>query len=358
MGGALSIEWQTVGDSYWHRYFNYPKIGVSGVFMSLSNPEMLGNLFAVYPYLQVPVVKTDFFSLNVKTGGGLAYITKNYKNSPHLEGTLNGIDGTKNGANGAIGSPLNVFLALAANVEIPVSRSFSLTADAAYNHASNGSTVQPNSGINMLNAYVGVKYQPKPQKNNTVYSFENNISKKIQVELTLSGGWRELYYKDAKTYPIASMALAAYKPLTNWYRMGLGVDAFYDGVFGYVNVPQKSGQFQKTFIEKDEFKNKIRAGISWQHEAMIGKLNAGFHFGVYLFNSIKNLEPYGDVRKNNGKPLDKGVFYGYDIDKEDGWFYTRAIVKYNITTHFYAAVGIKTHLQKAEFIEWGLGCRF
>jgi hypothetical protein len=52
------------------------------------------------------------------------------------------------------------------------------------------------------------------------------------------------------------------------------------------------------------------------------------------------------------------LIYAYDIEKEDGWFYTRASMKYMLTHHIYASLGLKTHLQKAEFIEWGMGYRF
>ena len=52
------------------------------------------------------------------------------------------------------------------------------------------------------------------------------------------------------------------------------------------------------------------------------------------------------------------MFYNYDIEKEDGWFYTRASLQYALTNHIFLSLGLKTHLQKAEFIEWGLGYRF
>jgi hypothetical protein len=52
------------------------------------------------------------------------------------------------------------------------------------------------------------------------------------------------------------------------------------------------------------------------------------------------------------------MLYKYDIEKEDGWFYTRASLQYAISKHLFISLGLKTHLQKAEFIEWGLGYRF
>ena len=48
-GGELAIEWQTTGNKPWNQYLNFPKVGIGVVYMNLSNPDTLGNLFALYP---------------------------------------------------------------------------------------------------------------------------------------------------------------------------------------------------------------------------------------------------------------------------------------------------------------------
>lgn len=360
-GFELSIEKQTLGEKSWHQFFNYPETGVSFTYINLGNKEMMGSIFALHPYLSIPLIRSSFFKLNMKPGAGISFLTKYYSNTPHQEGTLNGVNGEQYGANAAIGSHLNVFLSFGGNIEIPVVSGFSLTADYAWNHASNGSIVAPNSGINMMNAFVGIKYNPNysayrsPQKQDY-----ENIPRNFQIDMTLSGGIRQLYYKEGANFAIGSLALSIHKPLKNWYRMGCGIDAFYDGVFGAVNrannPTENTTEYERTYITSDQFSNKIRVGTSWQHELIMGRLTAGFHFGLYLYNPIKNLEPFVDVQ--NGTLEKKGLIYNYSINDEDGWFYTRASAKYSITQNIFVAVGLKTHLQKAEFIEWGLGYRF
>jgi len=76
---------------------------------------------------------------------------------------------------------------------------------------------------------------------------------------------------------------------------------------------------------------------------------------LYLYDPLKNLSPYNDAK--NGQ-LNKPLIYPYNINTEDGWFYTRASFKYALTNHVFISLGLKTHLQKAEFIEWGLGYKF
>lgn len=361
MGSEIEVEWQTMGEYPWQRHLNFPIIGIGSAWLNLSNPEKLGNAFAIYPYISIPLWRTKYFNLYVKGGMGASFLSKTYYNTnqkadstyyPSLPGT-----------NAAIGSVLNIYFAGGGVVDIPLKNGFSITAKYTWNHASNGSAVVPNSGINMLNGLIGIKYFPNyktykdPEKKQIA-----EIQKKISVELIAAGGFRQLYYKDNylnsvpsgtpdfKTFPTASLVLGMYRPITNYYRMGLGVDAFFDGVYDGHNT-----EFKRTFLTTNEFKNKIRVGISWQHELLMGRMTAGFHFGLYLYNPLKNLEPYTDAETS---VLNKPIIYPYDIEKEDGWLYTRAALKYSITKHYFISLGLKTHLQKAEFIEWGLGYRF
>lgn len=356
-GVDLGIEWQTLGEKTWHQYLNFPQIGIGSSFLDLSNPDTLGYAITLYPYIKIPVIRTSYLNIYVKAGTGVSYLTKTFRDAAVWR-----TDGSADldHSNAAIGSHINVYFAGSVNAEIPVLNGCFLTTSAGWNHASNGSFIQPNSGINLLSGFVGLKYLP---------NFENRITpekkqiadldKKIKFELTLSGGTRQLYYRDNRFFPIGSISVGIYKPLTNFYRMGVAGDLFYDGVFGEVNAStiasENETKYVRTYITENATKNKFRFGVSWQHEILIGRLTAGFHFGLYLYNPIKNLEPYTSAATQH---LNKPLIYAYNIEQEDGWLYTRASLKYMLNKHIYASLGLKTHLQKAEFIEWGMGYRF
>ncbi|HLP04691.1 MAG TPA: acyloxyacyl hydrolase [Paludibacter sp.] len=355
-GGEVALEWQTMGKKPWSQYLGFPKVGLGAVYLSLSNPDTLGNVWAVYPYLKFPIVKTRAISIYIKPGAGVSYVTKTFHDAIAYDASGNIVFDR---SNAAIGSHLNVYFAGSLNVDIPLKYGLSLTGDAGWNHVSNGSFYQPNSGINMLNCGVGLKYMPdykdfkRPKRRDI-----GNIPRRWAVDMVLSGGTRQLYFKDNKFFPIGSVTLAAFYPLTNFYRTGIGFDAFYDGVYGEVNsAARASGNttaYKFTYITSNVLANKIRVGISWQHEVIIGKLAAGIHAGLYLYNPVRNLEPYATAKSSI---LDKGFIYPYDIEKENGWLYTRASLKYLLAKNLFLSLGLKTHLYKAEFIEWGLGCR-
>ena len=348
-GAEIAIEWQRTDG--WHKYFNFPYVGVGATFLDLGNPYMLGYAFAVYPYMNIPLIRHERFSVNIKPGAGISYVTKSFDD--FREDVISGKMLYKK-SNAAIGSNLNVYFSGGLNLEVPVTDKISFTADYSWNHISNGMIKAPNSGINMINAFVGLKYLPNHSNRRDYYLRyypAPDIPRDITVEITASGGVRQRYYRDDKSLPIASLAVGVYKPLTNYYRMGVGADLFYDGIFTSGLNPG----YKRTYVSSDELKNKVRLGISWQNELLIGKLIAGIHAGIYLYDPVKNMEPYIQAQYGG---VHKGLIYPYDIEQEDGWMYTRFSAKYMITRHIYAAIGLKSHLQKAEFIEWGLGYRY
>jgi len=353
VGGEFDIEWQTMGEENWHQYFNFPQIGVGVVGLDLGNPEMLGQLAAVYPYLNFKLLDLKFMQLNLKGGAGMSFLNKTFNNTAT---DLNNL----NTGNAAIGSVVNVYFAGGGSVEFPFGKAWSAYGAFNWNHASNGSFYQPNSGINMLNASVGIRYNPvwmmnyKPEIKGIPY-----MPQKFTLEVIASGGVRELYYRDNKMFPTGSLVVSLFRQIGNNLRLGLAVDNFYDGVYGSVfiarNNPLNTTKYGFTYITEDKLANKFRVGVSLQPELVFGKITAGIHFGMYLYNPIKNLEPYSEASVTT---LNKPLIYSYNIEEESGWFYTRASLKYAFSKHLFASLGLKTHLQKAEFIEWGMGYRF
>ncbi|MCL2596706.1 MAG: hypothetical protein FWD66_03410 [Paludibacter sp.] len=359
-GFSAELEWQTTGKHAWEHYLNFPSIGTGFRFMTLGNHEMLGNLFAVYPYLRFPLLRSQLIKVDMQTGAGLAFVTKRYSNTPHIDDDPNKIVA---GMNGVIGTLVNAYFTVGFGAEVPIKNGWSIRANINGNHASNGNMGLPNNGVNIANALVGLKFSPNWEKNFRPKSIEKipDLPRKIQYEITLSGGMVNLHYTTGKMYPMGSLAFAAYKPLSNWYSMGFGADVFYDGIYSFVNYPWKPYQNVRAAIRENDLKNLFRVGISWQHQILIGRFTAGLHAGVYFYDNIKNHQPYIDVfyRYQNGEgDLHRPIFYNYKVSYQDGWCYGRAIGKYRFSKHWLVSVGVKSHLLRADFIEWGLGYHF
>ena len=284
---------------------------------------------------------------------------------------------------------LNAYLALELYMDFPIKDGWEITLNGGWHHISNGSIMHPNAGYNMLGGELGLRYHPhekdytspEPDVPRKLY---DGVDKPWAVEISATGGVKQNYYRD--NYPkmqffgAATVKAAAYWVPVSIFRIGAGVDAFYDGYYRCVNDEFADANpgapvtyFGKTYLKNSDLKNCFRVGISLQPEFIIGHLTAGIHVGFYVFDPIKNLEPYTGKKSwdkgqgaaemdQAGTPLNRGVFYPYDFSDasnyQDGWCYMQFVLKYHVLDHLFVQLGLKTHGARAEFIDAGLGVAF
>ena len=394
LGGEIAFELATNGSKQWHKDFNMPDLGFALQVLDLGNPEIMGQMISLYPYINIPMVNSEKIRFNAKLGMGAGFCTK----PCDVEAAIADPRAIKQKAgdyNFAIGGVFNFAVYAGVNIEVPVHKNISLTADIAYNHFSSASTSQPNAGLNMFNGSLGVKYLINELGVRSeelgvkdfaitepvdVLMTEGNHSsdlkneelkfKRWSGEVILSGGFKKLYYKDDKYFGTASLNLEGYYHTCRQHRIGVGLDLFYDGAYAQTAAQDAAGKyywtddntsFGRTFTPNNNFENKLRLGLNIANELTIGKVGIFAHLGIYLYDPVKNMEPGGEILEalNKGEtPKKKGLFYPYDINKEDGWNYFRIGVKYHFTEHFLVNLSFKTHLQKVEFFELGVGYAF
>lgn len=369
LGAEVSVEFLLADRWKSLRAWNNASFGVALDYLNLTNDASLGQAFAPYLFLNIPLVKTPHFVLGVRPGIGVSFVNKTYYNTVPADRMLQPGSIQYPIANGAIGSVTNAYFAEALYMEFPICKGFAVKASYGWHHISNGSIRQPNSGYNMFNGMLGVSYQPH-QESYTAPPAQvpKHLwdGKNWDVEFALSGGVRQAYFADNRYFGVGAFSVSAHWKAWSIFRLGGGVDVFYDGFYRSVCqslAPAGSTApvtlYQKTYLSHSELKNCFRVGVSLQPEFLVGNLSIGFHFGVYLYDNIKNLEPYGEVKNNQSKPLHRGVFYAYDLSKigtqQDGWLYTRIVLKYRVTPHLFVQAGMKAHLTKVEFLDLGLG---
>jgi hypothetical protein len=340
------------------------------------------------------MVKNNTVSFNAKIGGGLGFATR----PCDVEAAIADPRSIKQKAgdyNFAIGGPVNFAIAAGVNLDVKVHKNLAITADIMYNHFSSASLSQPNGGLNMFNGYLGVKYlvnkgelkriddrkgiKEKGEiedltKQQNVDSPDHQITesplKRWSGEVIISGGAKKLYYQDTQYFGCASLNIEGYYHTCRQHRIGVGFDLFFDDAYQQTVAPDANGQyawtneftkFKRTCTPDNNIANKLRLGFNIANELTIGRVGIFAHVGIYIYDPIKNMEP-GDKALNalngKGEPIKKGLFYGYDIQDEDGWNYFRIGVKYHVTKHLLVNVSFKTHLQKVEFAEFGIGYSF
>ncbi len=380
-GGTVAVEFLPTGRWKCMQQWNNASVGLAFSVFDLGQQQYLGQVFTPHTYLNVPLLTRPRVTFGLRPGIGLAFVNRTYANTVPPDQKWLAITKNENGkkipiANQSIGSIANVFLTGGLYVDVSLAREWDFTFSGGWQHLSNGSVMTPNGGYNMFNAEVGFAYTPSRMTNGFHYykpdpevpsKLHDGVTKKWGIDFTLGAGTRSVYYRDRDWFAAASFSLAAYWQPYSIFRIGLGADMYYDGAYAAVYKDFKTEQtahvtyYSKTYLSESKTINCFRAGVSVQPEFVFGNLTFGYHVGIYLYDPVKNLEPFADVKKNGGKPLNRGIFYPYDPTKasnyQDGWCYQKLIMRYYCGQHFFVHVGLKLHIFKAEFIDAGLGFR-
>jgi hypothetical protein len=199
-------------------------------------------------------------------------------------------------------------------------------------HLSNGSFSSPNSGINMLAGSLSIKHTPM-QVTQVLRQNPDEIPHYFTLDVMATGGVREMQRFDTEKYPVGNLNVTAYYQLLNIYRVGLGVDAFYDGAFmdshNYTSISANDATTRYDGLyEEGKLENCIRGGLCLSNELVLGRTTAAVDGGYYLYDNIK---------------------------AKDESMYFRFALKYRFTNHFFGALALKTHQLHAEFLSLGVG---
>lgn len=379
MGAEAAVEFLPTGKIESLGWYNNASIGLAAGYLNLTNDALLGQAFTIHTYLNIPFVRLPHFEFGMRPGVGLAFVNKNYYNT--VPDSLMYVPGSIQYpiSNGTFGSYTNAFFNAALYFSFPIKNGWALTASYGWYHISNGSIKQPNSGFNMFNGQLGVTYQPHAER---YHSPAANVPKGLyegkrwDVEMALTGGLRQAYFADKHFFGVGTISISAHWRPWSIFKIGGGVDAFYDGYYRSVyknfatqNETTPITYFGKTYLTESRIENCFRVGISLQPEFVLGDLTLGLHAGVYLFDPVKNLEPFTELKdmggKNAMKPnsrFDRGIFYNYDIlnagVQQDGWLYLHIVLKYRVTKHLFVQAAAKSHMMKVEFFDIGLGVAF
>ena len=347
VGVDFAPDWQALKD------WNNATIGVGLSYWNMGH-ELLGHAIAPYAYMNIPLVKLPRFELGLRPGIGAAFMTKTYRNTVpegHLfKDVIN--------ANECIGSVTNLYFPEVLYMNFPLAKGWSISLAGGWYHISNGSSVQPNSGYNIFGAELGVKKVVDEEERRVGYEARDKEedAKKWSVAVAGTMGGRQVYYRDQQTFMVGSMHAAAYWHAHKIFRLGGGMDVFYDGAY-----IQRETHFGKTNLDLAQPGDCWRVGVSVQPEFVVGNFTAGLHVGAYMYDPVKALEPQW---REDGLPterLDKPVFYAYDLlnagsaGYPDGWLYTEVVLRYHLPWHMFVQAMMKSHLTKVEFISLGLG---
>ncbi len=345
LGAEFGVEWPTVGSKNYHHYYNIPTVGLGFTYLNLGNEAKLGSAFAIYPYADMPLLRTDPVDINFTAGFGLAGVTKWNKQSP------SNLIGTPESENMPMfSSPLNVYVKTGLNIayrpfinitnqKLDNLSHYTYSLGVYYTHMSNGSFASPNHGLNMLTTELSMKYTP-PVITPVVRKPGERLPRYLYVDIMGSAFIKEFDRMDTKKYLVGNVNIALYYQAANVYRIGIGVDGFYDESFTDNHAGHPYSDVYKDYLTTDRFspnvfEHRIRGGACLSNEFVFGRTTAVVDGGYYVYDNIK-----------------PDYNYEYDFLEKT---YLRFAMKYRLTTNLFGVVAFKTHMLQAEYVTFGLG---
>ena len=308
-GFEVCIASQTNGKQLWEYLYRFPQKGIGVFYSPLGGSKMLGNVVAVYPYLNFNLTHGRKINLYFRFACGLGYLTKRF-------------DAATNYKNIAIGSHVNAFLQIMYEMRWSFSKRLMLMAGIEMSHLSNGAFKTPNLGINIPTVNVGLSYKLHKEPVEIIMNEIPAYNKRWQYTVMGHFGVSELYPANGKKYTAYILTGYFMKPLGLKRKIGAAVDVFYDNAIAEV-------MRRNDIIIGNKFET-IKAGVSFVYEMNFSHLSFVAQIGGYLIAK----------------------------DKSDGYVFDRVALNYTFKKHYVVQLGLKTHLTTADMVEVGFGYKF
>jgi hypothetical protein len=305
----ISLGIQADGRNHWENSFNNPRTGFGYSYWRLGNDEILGSAHALYAFMNTPVKRLRRFSLNIQCSAGAAYLPQKF-------------DINENHLNRAIGSHMNVFIRLGADARFRIVPNGELTLGAGFSHFSNGKTASPNYGINTGTVSAGMSFI---FKSGGISAFIPEPEEKIRPlskytrSINLSAGTKVYDNLLNKKYVSSSATFNIEKNFNYVSHAGLGMVLFYDSSI------REALEVEKGTADSD-ITSLIRLGAHISYTCRYRNFIAGIQVGHYLYSKYK-------VMTN---------------------IYNRISVQYLLNENMAFSAAVKSHLGKADCLEYGL----
>ena len=316
-GLMLGIEFPSLQQRPWQQYLLNPTVGLGMTYMNLGS-EMLGHVVAMYPYILLNCVRTEHFEMKVKLAPGLAVVSEHWYTQKdtdydhYYDPTTNTI----------FGCYLNAYLNAGLNLNFPITRNFAINSEIGFIHLSNGPIQFP------------------------------NLPYKWSLNITAATGAQASQITDTHKFLIASFHTGAIYNVCNWYGIGVGADVFFNDA---IDKNTTRNLYSKDDRINYTMKDKMRVGMSLNNEFQFGALTAIFDWGVYLYNPSRNYF-YDYVRDYcKDELIKRPLFYkSLGVGVDEAFHYFRFGVKVRVWDNIHLQATAKTHLQIAEYVEFGI----
>ncbi|WP_313807838.1 acyloxyacyl hydrolase [Flavobacterium sp.] len=310
-GMVLSFNRKTFGSKKWEAWYNYPDYGLSFQYQDNKNPE-LGNMYGLYGHFNFYFFKRR---MQLRVGQGIAYNTNPYDRETNY----------RNQAFGMHYMPSTYFML---NYHKPnLWKGIGVQTGVNFVHHSNANLHSPNTSANTIAVMVGLNYD-LATKDTIAYipHAKEKFTEPIRYNAVFRTGVNESDVINSGQYPFYVASLYVDKRINQKSAIQLGADVYWMMYLKEFIRYEAIAYFEHNYDPNEDYR---RVGIFAGHELFINKLAIDTQMGYYV----------------------------YDPSNKFGSVYQRLGAKYYITKNISAGVSLKTHISRAEALEFGIGVR-
>jgi hypothetical protein len=307
---TVASSWDVPSSSVYSKIYRKPKLGL-GISLVNFNNEELGKPITIFGYTEIPITRPESrWNVSYGIGAGLGIGFEHF-------------DKDGNPGNIAIGSSVNAYLEANFSAGYWISDDFLLSVGTGYRHYSNGSTKQPNAGINIVPIQLSLQYQTRKIVYHDATTPLPRYIKNFSYSVYNSVGMKQLEIDGPMIFKNLTGFNAGYQ-FSYKYRSVVGFDLTYTSGSSE-RVPGDASSFSKHF--------SYGPYLGWEW-FFTERIYVPIYFGVYLHRNYEN--------------------------DETNPFFQRIGLRYLLLRNkqLSAGVGLKTHFGQADFVEFGLGWNF
>ncbi len=329
---SLKYIYASPGDKWQQIAYGMPYYGIGLSIAEYGRPETLGNPLSLYMVQGATIEQlSPRLALNYELNLGLSTNWIPY-------------DPFSNRDNIAIGSTMNVHVAAGIYLKWYLSKRTDLHIGASLFHASNGSSVQPNSGINTANIYFELTHnfnrdQITNRYNPNLAIPEYDTHYEHDIQFIMSSKNIEADIDEApvgintRQFNVFGLNYYSMRSTTYKYKYGLGVELLYDESSN-ATIYQKYNEIDKIYYEVTDLAPTIKrlsVGVTLRGEIALPL------YSIFADVGYSVIQPNKDIKR----------------------FYQSVGVKVPLQQNLYGTFGIRaTHFSRAQFLYWSIGYTF
>ncbi len=312
----LNYVQQTDGRKDWQQRRHYPLVGIGITYTDYGMDSVYGKCIGLYPVLQIPIVRGKKLEWTFKFGLGAGFVTNFYERVP-----------TWDTINNAVGSHMNNFTMFATDLRYKIDNQWAITLGGNFTHISDGAWRQPNLGVNMYGAHIGLRYFPAGDNPEKIKKELTPLKNRWLFQARLGFSANELNAPNGPTYPVYTTSVFVSKRYASRNKAYLGLDySYHNSLVAFM----KNNEVNVGEEDKHAWKSAAYIG----NEFLMGRFGFVLQLGFYLKQAYLT----------NGLYYQKLGYNFYVVQNEKGAI--KELCVYSM---------LKCHKIQAEFIEFGVG---